>query len=276
MMQETPQQKRDPFSAQLNTHLIILGCGDHSQNPPRLVQYTAFVISIEKTWYLVTAGHVLRNILNALDAGKDLKNWHIDDCTGRHRVGQHPWLFNFERNRLISIYDDEEGWDYGIFQLDYLTTIALEKSGISPLDESTWEAVNIESADFLYLIGLPYELNQYTDPTAHVDRKIVGMKVKRLLDRPAGLNETLRPRIYGRIDESMRSSCGRLTDIDGMSGGPLFAVQDFGEGRLRYGVVGIQSASDTGNRVIAACPIRPFLVGVRKLARELNGNPELP
>ena len=67
-------------------------------------------------------------------------------------------------------------------------------------------------------------------------------------------------RFFARVPvlASPNQDQGTIEDIDGMSGGPVFAVQFTDAETLRYWVVAIQSKWLPDSRIIAACPIQPL------------------
>jgi hypothetical protein len=56
---------------------------------------------------------------------------------------------------------------------------------------------------------------------------------------------------------------GNIKDIDGMSGGPVFALKKV-DGVWKYKVIGVQSGWYPSARIIAACPISSFGVALEE------------
>jgi len=79
------------------------------------------------------------------------------------------------------------------------------------------------------------------------------------------MKEVAAERFYARVPLPIGSADGRdisLTDIAGMSGGPVFAVAHDGKNTLRYWVVAVQSTWLKSSRILAACPIKPLISGI--------------
>ena len=67
--------------------------------------------------------------------------------------------------------------------------------------------------------------------------------------------------IAGGIVEGCQT---KLTDIDGMSGGPIFAIKWIDSQNIRYWVVAVQSSWLRSERILAACPILPLVNAIEQ------------
>ena len=68
-------------------------------------------------------------------------------------------------------------------------------------------------------------------------------------EEPADAGRKAENQFYARLKD-----LGNVKDIDGMSGGPVFALKKVDE-EWQYKVIGVQSGWYQNARVIAACPI---------------------
>jgi len=98
----------------------------------------------------------------------------------------------------------------------------------------------------LALVGIPSETIAYDGKTLITGRVVI-MPVK-LTDEPETAGRKRENQFYARLQDA-----GNVEDIDGMSGGPIFAFKKI-EGNWKYSVVGVQSGWYQQIETIAACP----------------------
>ena len=218
----------------------------------RKFSITTFVVSIENDWFLVTAGHCLESI-EYLVKKQDYKfvRCRLEDTNGINAKFQHPIPFDFLDAYQFYL---KEPFDYGIIYLREHYRELLKTNHIKPLNEETWEK-QPDNPDFFWLLGVPDELVQkqnrlfLTTSTFH--------PVKQLRERPPEFKETNAPVFYGEIILGHT-----LTDIKGMSGGPIFSFKEE-NGSLRYWLHAVQSGWIKSKRYISALLTSPFIAALK-------------
>jgi hypothetical protein len=210
---------------------------------------TSFVMSVQEQWLLVTAGHCIRDVRQNEASGWALDRTLLIDSIGMQAKHDHPVPFDW-RSALPSVPFEDEANDFGLLLVDDFTRRQLEVNGVRAITEQAWD---FEPGDaFAYLmVGAPSTLAQPAEP---ISRLTAVVAVVRAADqRPADLEETEAERWYGFVGHPEG-----LSDIDGMSGGPILGLRKNEAGELKYWLHAIQSAWHRPSRAIAACPMRPL------------------
>lgn len=236
---------------------------------PRAFAISAFVISVRGVWFLVTAGHILHDLSQRLNAGRRIIKSRLMDglAPGPHLP---PVVFALSHEPEWYV-DTDDRQDYGLIPLRPLYATQLAAGGVIPLAEPAWTDIP-EQADLYFLLGFPKQAKR-------IDVSVCGhsgnvaleigtplLPVQRIQEPPAALRSTT-PRLYARVPIGTGTVNGReitLTDLDGMSGGPVFAVKQQPDGRWRLWVVAVQSSWVRESRVLAACYIRPLIDGIER------------
>ena len=96
-----------------------------------------FVVSMRSEWFLITSGHVLKEIEQDLLAGHKLEEWtlEVEDHPGAASHVLIPFAFAEAEKRSWS--DRGEG-DYGFVHLKSEYPPLLETNGIVAMDERAW------------------------------------------------------------------------------------------------------------------------------------------
>lgn len=92
-------------------------------------------------------------------------------------------------------------------------------------------------------------------------------EVIKCVERPAIFKETCAPMFYGKV-----TMIQGLTDIDGMSGGPIFSFKRNESGELKYWLCAVQSSWIKKEALIEACLMPPFAKMVRDVIRQPKQN----
>jgi hypothetical protein len=67
----------------------------------------------------------------------------------------------------------------------------------------------------------------------------------------------------------------KLTDIDGMSGGPLFVLKWIDNNSIESWIVAVQSSWHESSRILAACPILPLINAIdNSISKHLKSTDE--
>ena len=235
-------------------HLVPLCAIFTVKDTAALYVTTAFVLSAEDEWFLVTAGHVALDIKCYLQDPKYcLENAFLYDSGGLGAVDHTPIPFELTPDNLI-ILGDETTLDYAVIHLRPHYKSLLTANKIKPLNEEVWLR-QPRTPEFFRMLGVPnqmisIELNK--DVKSVIDQVNITttlLHVEHSSQRPVGLAKISFARWYGYV-----TLAPPLDDIKGMSGAPIFAFEHTVDGKLRYWLIGVQSSWNRGNKAIAACP----------------------
>ena len=109
------------------------------------------------------------------------------------------------------------------------------------------------------LVGVPSESVSYDGKTL-ITAKVVVAPLDPV-DAPLGAGAKAQNQFYGRLKDD---SVGMLKDVDGMSGGPIFALKKV-DGTWKYSAIGVQSGWYEQSRIIAACPVSSLALALEEL-----------
>lgn len=210
---------------------------------------TSFVMSVYDQWFLMTAGHCIADIEENMRNGYEIERCRLIDCMGTGAQHREPIPFDYGEATATKICYDPK-YDYGVIFLNDHYRRLLAANGVKPLTEEVWEQ-QPERVDFYALIGVPNELSETTAHAAHVTTTL--HRVIALPEKPECFEETDAPTFFGEIVISEP-----MTDISGMSGGPIFSFRKEKDGTMRYWLHAIQSRWIPSRRLIAACLAHPL------------------
>lgn len=213
---------------------------------------TTFVVSIDKDWFLVTAGHCLKDIEYLVKKqGYKFVQCRLVDTNGIYANHQQPIPFDFLDAYQFYLTDP---FDYGIVYLREHYRELLLVNNIKPLNEETWEKQPV-NPDFYWLLGVPDELVQERD--GRYSTITTFHPVKPLNERPPEFKKTNAPVFYGEV-----ALGDAVSDIKGMSGGPVFSFKE-DSGNLRYWLHAVQSGWIKSKRYISALLTTPFMIALK-------------
>ncbi|MCQ3972403.1 MAG: hypothetical protein DPW09_03030 [Anaerolineae bacterium] len=207
---------------------------------------TAFVLSVLDQWFLITAGHCIREIEKLTDSyGYKIVGCQLIDFLGLGATNQRPIPFVYEGSHPTCL-SDNYAFDYGVMVLSGYYKKLLQANNIQALNEEVWKK-QPNKVDLYMLLGIPAELVKVDPdiieivPTLHT--------IESVSQKPDGFTETDAPLFYGKIALN-----NDLKSIKGMSGGPIFAFSRNEQGELRYWLTALQSRWLPETHFIAACP----------------------
>jgi hypothetical protein len=237
------------FFENARQHFVTLSCVQrpHDKSEDKPLIFSGFLIEIENIWLYVTAGHILRDIRKAIEAGSEFETWRLADKAAI------PYAFDLEK--WLVIEEEKLGLDYAAVWLDPLYCRQLEAGGTVPIPKVAWGDHVIEY-DHVVIVGVPSETVKY-DQQNILTGRIVLMPLKKA-EAPERAGRKAENQFYAKLKES-----GDVKDIVGMSGGPVFALKKM-DGEWRYVVIGVQSGWYSSSQIIAVCPFSPFGVVLEK------------
>ena len=178
--------------------------------------YTAFVIDINDHWFLVTAGHVLRQIDNYVQAGFEIEKSRFIDTLPSQSTSNMANPFEYEPEDVFYA-DTDKGMDFGVIAVRDFYRRAMEKNRVVPLNESTWSEP-AGKADRYLMLGIPEELSKVSEHK--IDFANMIHVVDPLEERPKWFEKYNTPMFYGRIHLN-----SAVKSVSGMSGGPILALR---------------------------------------------------
>jgi hypothetical protein len=211
----------------------------------KIFVFSGFLVEAGGVWFYVTAGHILRDIQASLKAGGEFDVWRLDDQTAGNRFKGVAIPYAFDIDRWLVIEDEEIGLDYSAVALDTIYRLQLEAGGAIPIGKKAW-GDHLNEHDHWILVGIPSETVTYDQETIITGRTV--MIPLEHAEEPALAGRKAETQFYARLKD-----VGNVKDIDGVSGGPVFALKKFG-GEWKYRVIGVQSSWYPSTRIIAACP----------------------
>jgi hypothetical protein len=231
-------------------------------NKPEFGTISAFVIVIDGTYWLVTAGHATKEIEKHSENGIQFENFSLMDQFGGGGYVK-PVPIDFDITRIIHFYSDRNpsGADFAFYPLHSLSFRTLKANGIVALNLLTDYKKYVDRPyDRMVMLGVPTE-------TVLVDRESKTVNSKLLLVPISNLSEDqvdirLRSqnyrRIYGEICGDLAHEVGVLS-IEGTSGGPVFGIWlSDDKSQFEYCAIGIQSGWLASVKQVAACPLDGF------------------
>jgi hypothetical protein len=254
----------DAFLKAVDRHFVTMSCMQTPAGSIRshVVVSSGFVINVQGLWFYITAGHIVRDIQTAVAAGSKFDVWRFGDQSAGEATPSPGVPFDYVAEEWIVIRDEAVGTDYAALWLRDLYRAALEQGGVIPLGKETW-GDHVTEYDQWVLVGVPKE-TVFHDGESTITAKLKCVAVEEC-DLPETAGERAQNQFYARLMDGSESV---IENVDGMSGGPIFATKRCEDG-LRYKVIGIQSAWYKSTRTIAACPFASLGYGIETAVNEL-------
>ena len=266
---EKGKNQNNPVSF-FHEHMVPICCVFSIADKQKPYVVTAFILSAEDEWFLITAGHVAKDLLSYLENPDfHLKGATLFDYGGYRARYLQPVPFDLTAEKLV-VLGDEQSYDYAFIYLGNYYRRLLEENGIRALNEEVWLR-QPRNPTIHVLIGVPNQLvsEEYDNKTAITNLFITSSLffVRHVQSRPSELKETQHPRWYGYINLNEQ-----VDDIKGVSGAPILACEETGSGELRYFLVAVQSTWHPGTRAISACPVNLLVSFLANAVKEYRNN----
>jgi hypothetical protein len=257
------------FFKSVGRHFLTLTCVQTtpSTSGEKTLVFSGFLVIAGGVWFYVTAGHILKDIRLALNAGAKFDIWRLGDQTAGNQFKNAGVPFAFDINHWAVIEDEYVGLDYAAVPLGEIYCRQLQAGGAIPIDKIAW-GNHLTEHDQWALVGVPSETVSYDRKTI-ITARVVVAPIKPA-DKPASAGSKAQNQFYGQL---MDDSAGIVGDIDGMSGSPVFAIKKI-EDTWKYTVIGVQSSWYAESRVIAACPFSSFALALEKLVADCQATLE--
>ncbi|RYX81039.1 hypothetical protein EON83_25780 [bacterium] len=197
---------------------------------------TCFVISIGGDWYLVTVGHALDGIRQAIDAKAEFPVWRILDCAGGEATYTDlPPFAPF--NGSADLYIFQNGKDFAFIKVPDNARTLMSANSVYPIpEESIFATIPVDTVDSL-VIGFPLDLVDFYWNRDSLKVELTSIALLNVR-QPSGRTDLLEAELY-----DFRQHNDNLSSIVGMSGGPWIQYwQDGATGLIAYKPVAIQSS----------------------------------
>jgi hypothetical protein len=217
---------------ELCQHLLAL-CGtylDVKAGQERPFSFSCFPVVMDDKCFLVTAGHVLRELSDLSSRGL-LRHCSIEDKFGKDAKVDVPTVISFENIPKFFVDDESSGVDVGAMELREFYIEGIISNGVKPFNEEGWLEGERENAQEFLILGFPVE-----------EDGLLGGVIKTVRPCVAGIKPSEIPS-YLRRHNDCRFAGKLLADlplsVKGMSGGPIFRLKDEEKGK-RYWLYGMQ------------------------------------
>jgi hypothetical protein len=259
--------RNQQFREAVGRHFVSLSCVQTTPNVPKsILIFSGFITNICDRWFYVTAGHILRDIRTSLNAGGIFDIWRLGDQTAGNQFKDTAIPFDFNIDDWLIIEDEQNGLDYAAIPLREIYCRQLHAGGVEPIGKDAW-GDHLMDHDQWILAGIPSESVTYDG------KSIIGARFTMIpldvVDAPELAGSKVQNQFYGRLHTDSQSI---VNNIDGMSGGPIFAVNNQ---ELSYVVIGIQSGWYSSNRIIAACPFTSLAFALENLVNSVSTSSEI-
>jgi hypothetical protein len=217
----------------------------------RFAACSGTLIVVENALYLLTAGHVLKELHRLRTCEKiDIEDAHLADVFGVKRICEWPIPFDLKNAHLLFIDDDDLGLDFGIIPLSSHYARLLLRNNVIALTEANWIRQDGIKPDTYAVLGFPEEFS--SERISKSGNVSVGPTI--VLAQSAedeADNEILKSkfaRFVGKVSDTLP-----LGSLRGMSGGLIIGIQH--EPVSRYWTVALQSSWDPQKRRIYGCKL---------------------
>ena len=206
--------------------------------PIEICSASAFVINIRGYSFLISAGHVIRDLKDfVLKKNYRIKTCQLVDLSAKGREWPaipfsvfDPGQTNFFAPGVHGWSVFEDGADFLIIQLRQNQIDLLKAGEVFALDETSWDR-SPESIDRYFLLGFPSSFNESGTTDIATGRRICGQvsafSVPIEPCDPPDHVEIKNGRFFATVPTIADAHNRKAFDnIAGMSGGPIFACRD--------------------------------------------------
>ena len=231
--------------------------------------FSGILISVDGVTFYLTAGHILRDIVNGLqDRTISIVGAKLGDVFGASRITDYPIPFNLEPAAVFFILNDDLGLDFGLIALTAYYLKLLAANNVTSLFPENWERQHQVRYDSFIMMGLPQELtgeNLTQAGSLHVSPTLLVLDP--IGKAVAGIPKDTKGRFHARIPSELP-----FESIVGMSGGPIFGINC--DDPMRYWIVAIQSSWLEAAKEVFGCPIQTIGGMIREELRKARQRSE--
>jgi hypothetical protein len=244
---------QEKFVQSFGQHLIALCVTflerGKSDPLPKFVAYACTLLEVDGCTFLLTAGHILRELQEAIKSDEiELRETVLADTFGTNRTCDLPIPFDLKSADLFFI-DDDEGLDFGLILMRPYYLRLLNANGIVAIREINWKHQHTIKYDMYLMMGFPAEFtSEYIDVRGQAQVGVTMFGVRRLDEPPLDLPAKRSPRFVGELLPQFP-----LSSVKGMSGGPILGFNTTPP--IRYWIVALQSTWLRERRLVFGCPL---------------------
>ena len=227
---------------------------EYPEHGVRPIIASGFFVEVNGQLLIATAGHFVKKLVRGVNDGVfKIASMQFLDCLGQSPRDQGGYVVNYDALFCSHGYSERLGIDVGFILLPDLYQQGIRANGIKALVPENFMGPFATDFDKYMLAGIPF---QSLEPCgSSLSYEMVVATVIPTDDPPSILERDFN-RFYAKL-----ASMGHLNDIEGMSGGPIFAFKRLPSGEANYALVGLQNSWVKTERCIAACPgdeVLPF------------------
>lgn len=221
---------------------------DGAAATPHFAAYSGTLIEIGGQTFLLTAGHILRDLEKARRSAEvRISSAVLADTFGQNPVCTQPIPFDLKSAKVFYIDNEDEGLDFGVIALSAYYVRLLAANKVVALSEKNWLHQHRVEFDGYAMLGLPEEFTSMSAPECGLVSPTM-FRVHRLAEPQEGSRVTRYQRFVGQIDKELP-----LNSVVGMSGGPIFGFKL--EPQIAYWIVALQSTWIRSKRIVYGCSL---------------------
>lgn len=268
----------DPV-AEMSRHFVALTCEYETLNRDGTVYgrgtsvYSGFLLELHGAVFWVTAGHCLKDELDANLASGQLRitGGGFMDYFGHEAKYMHSIPYRYEAGSSYYVEQPDHALDFALILLNDLQVRAFAANKLIPITRDNWVHQPSLTFDFYRMLGIPKDRVITTErPDGTLDTK-VGQAMVALNqidpddvgDPPPGMEAPSDAWFTGRLDPECL-----IPNIAGMSGGPIYGFRRDASNKLMYHVVALQSRWWPQTRTIFGCSMVVFAEEVHRQLAE--------
>ena len=223
----------------------------------RPIIFSGFFLRHGDRYFWITAGHVIQRLREIMqDDRVRIREVRLRDGLPLHGLYESSLPIDLQSSPMFGLdceRGEHAGLDFGMIGLSsfFVHGLASNPGTKFITSSSSGRLADVQAAG-LYVMGTPSERVRQAS-AIDVETHIYCLPVSHI-KRPSAGQPRLKRSIYGRLlGLGPPGFC--IDNIDGMSGGPVFAVESRGADAYGFRLVGIQSAWHRPSRTVRMTPI---------------------
>ena len=244
-------------------HVVTLLAYERVSGKVNIWNASGFMVEVKKRYWLVTAGHYLKHVLDINSAGRLTQFLAFDAWSDSMGQGR-PVVLPRDPRRWLVI-GDADTLDYGAIEIGPLVAANLKAGLIEAVTEAHRQSTPA-TFDFYLLLGIPTEFVKTGVPVGEIplayDIARAFIEVEKIT-RPPDAKATTHDRFYGQLNRADVEGAKKVKDIGGVSGGPILGCKRTSEG-VDFRIIANQSGWNSETKVITADYLFPLIEELRR------------
>lgn len=260
--------KEDPeFFRLIGRYFVALTCRQKLPGTIGIGTYFAasgFILSVDNNWFLITAGHIFKEIEEAKRQGVQFINWQLDDTFALAKKRpvnvDGPGVpetipFDIDAQVFKMHYCEDNGsYDYAFIYLEPYYVSLLRANGVMPFEEEHWVITEERPANRVELVGVPNDQIKELSISGLVQKRLVSVPLYRVNDDPEN-SERYQHMLFARVPNISASGLEGFEKIQGMSGGPIIGFWTQPDGTERMRIIAIQNMWNSSQETVFGHPV---------------------